>query len=822
MYWVWQGGSNWRRWYSVYNLKSNLWVKCRSGSNTKTILRGSMSYHHRLKKTDSGKKLPLEIYTSAVEALYADQKVILFSAASVMYAASIIFYRTDDFTHLFFSLLIWLVGIKRSWDARIFTGDWYDIKNNRSKLKIWERHYLMWGSFNFFLLGFWCFYVLVFSSDDFAVLMTISLVLANLIGILGRNFASERVVNSQLFCIVVPFVAGLFLAGDFYKALFCALLVPFFYSIKTMSDKLRGILTNSTVSAYENEVIAGRFDAALNNISHGIAMINDSQQFVVVNDKFADLVGVGDQNLIEQKIENISGGEISQYGVASAGKNIFVEIEKCLQDGQTRRYSYILKDKRIIEYNYYPMKEGGVILLEDISLRVASEVEISILAKYDPLTHLPNRRFFMEEVHRLFVCNGNLEPCSLYFVDLDKFKIINDSLGHTTGDKLLNTISIRLKSLLNPESQICRFGGDEFVILVPKLIDREKCGKFAERLITEISKPLLLDGHQIIVGATVGISLSPDDANDPNHLLKYSDASLYQAKTVGRGTYAFYSEELGQSIRNKRQIELDLRNAIDRGQFQINYQPLVNLAENKIYTCEALLRWNHPERGWVSPGKFIPIAEEIGFITNLGEYVLENAALQCLKWPSHIRVAVNVSSIQFRQSDVTEVVSRILKKTGLEPNRLEVEVTESCMLEDVDSTNEMLTKLSRLGVRISLDDFGTGFSSLSYLHTLPLDKVKIDRSFIENIHSDDKSLVLLEGISNLSHSLGLKVVVEGIETADQLSLLQERIHVDEVQGFLFGKALPAASLTNLLNGKDSLYAAERSENEKIAKKAVNA
>jgi EAL domain-containing protein (putative c-di-GMP-specific phosphodiesterase class I) len=291
---------------------------------------------------------------------------------------------------------------------------------------------------------------------------------------------------------------------------------------------------------------------------------------------------------------------------------------------------------------------------------------------------------------------------------------------------------------------------------------------------------------------------------------------LYQAKTLGRGTYSFYSEELGQTIKSRRQIELDLRNAIARGQFQINYQPLVDLAENRINTCEALLRWNHPERGWVPPDKFIPIAEEIGFITQLGEYVLENAALQCLKWPSHMRVAVNVSSIQFQQSNVVEVISKILRKTGLNPGRLEVEVTESCMLEDVEGTNETLLKLARMGVRISLDDFGTGFSSLSYLHALPLDKVKIDRAFIENIHYDNKSLVLLEGITKLSHSLGLKVVVEGIETVDQLSLLQERIHVDEVQGFLFGKALPANELTGLLAGEESLYASEREKAEKIA------
>ena len=287
-----------------------------------------------------------------------------------------------------------------------------------------------------------------------------------------------------------------------------------------MAGRLRNILHKSTIAAYENKIIAGRFDAAINNISHGMAMINRARRFVVLNDKFADLAGVGDQQLIDKKLSDISGGEITEYGDDSTKHNIFYEIDKCLVDGQTRRYSFVLNDKRVIEFSYYPMKEGGVILLEDVSLRVASEVEISILARYDPLTHLPNRRFFVDEVVRLFSDEGELQPCSLYFIDLDKFKAINDSLGHATGDKLLNTIAIRLKTVMLPHSQICRFGGDEFVLLVPGLIDKVKCGQYAQRLIEEVSKPLLLDGHQIIVGATIGISVSPENANDPSNLFK--------------------------------------------------------------------------------------------------------------------------------------------------------------------------------------------------------------------------------------------------------------------------------------------------------------
>lgn len=775
-----------------------------------------MNFHRQTNEFDSGKKLPLGIYTSVVNSLYADQAALVVGAISTFVAAIILYVRTADTMHLGFAIVLSLVGTKRIYDVKKYAKLKEKICETRSRLIVWEDKYLFWGALYVGLLGFWCFMTSARSNDDFVLLMTISITLANLIGITGRNFGSAKVVSAQLIGAGIPLVLGSFIFGDIYHVLLGVFLVPFFFGIKMMAARLRNILLNATITANENRLIASRFDVTLNNITHGVAMVNEFEKFVVINDQFSDLVGVAHQFLSDSKLSDISGGNISLHEVENSQRNIFSDIILCLRDGQTRRYTYVLNSKRIIEFNYYPMKEGGVILLEDVSLRVTSEAEIRTLAKFDPLTNLPNRRFFMEEINRLMVRNGELSPSALFFVDLDKFKEINDSLGHTVGDKLLNTIAIRIKGVMGSGSIICRFGGDEFVILVPGMTNKDACARFATRLKSEISKPLLLEGHQVIMGATIGISICPDDGNNADLLLKYSDAALYQAKSIGRGTYAFYSEELGESIKSRRQIEIDMRKAIDRGQFQINYQPLVNINENRINTCEALLRWNHPEHGWISPEKFIPIAEEIGFIIRLGEYVLENAVLQCLKWPPHMCVAVNVSSIQFQKSDVLQMIKDTLEKTGLEPHRLEIEITESAMLENIDSTKEVLSKLSEIGVKISLDDFGTGFSSLSYLHSLPLDKVKIDRSFIENIHSDKKSILLLEGISKLSHSLGLKVVVEGVETIDQVELLQECIQVDEVQGFLFGKALPPESLVKLLDGEESIYASERVQKKSAA------
>jgi predicted signal transduction protein with EAL and GGDEF domain len=355
-----------------------------------------------------------------------------------------------------------------------------------------------------------------------------------------------------------------------------------------------------------------------------------------------------------------------------------------------------------------------------------------------------------------------------------------------------------MRSSMPEKAMACRFGGDEFVVVVPGKLSRPDCSAFAEKLIEEISKPALIDGNQLIVGASIGIAQCPVNGNDYSQLLKVSDVALYDAKARGRGCYSFYTDELGDIIRDRRHLENELRRALDRNQLELHYQPLINLEENRITTFEALVRWNHPERGMIPPSVFIPVAEEIGFISQIGKFVLETATRQCIQWPKNISVAVNVSSLQFQQSDVCSVIGAALAKSGLSASRLEVEVTESAMLENVEETTATLKRLAATGVRISLDDFGTGFSSLSYLHTLPLDKVKIDRSFIENVQTDERSLVLLSGVTHLAHELGLSITIEGVETAEQMEILCSKVHVNEMQGYLFGRAIPANDVAELL------------------------
>ncbi len=739
------------------------------------------------------------VYESSVRALYDDPKALLVGKLAVYLSLGAIWYRTFDPVLLTMIALVVATGAIRlvsfsHFHAALKAG------LRREDYPVWERRYSLWGAVFVGLIGLFDFLVFARHSDGVVHLFAISMTMAYVIGISGRNFANASIVQSQVLVVSVPMVLGLILFGDTYHALLGMMLIPFFVALNSIAARLRTMLTNAVLTALENKTIAERFDIALRNVSHGLALMDRDGNFVVANARFAPLAGLkpGTQ-IVNRKIDMLPDLLTTPEGSDGRPRPLQQTFMKCLADERPSRFKYVLSDGVIVESNYNPTHNGGgVFVLEDATERISSEQEIRKLASFDPLTHLPNRRFFALEINRVLQEGDGLGPCSIFFVDLDNFKDVNDTLGHTIGDKLLCSVALRMRSRMPEKGMVCRFGGDEFVIVVPGKMRRKECSAFAELLIEEISKPMVIDGNSLSVGASIGIAQCPANGRDYNHLLKVSDVALYDAKARGRGCHSFYSDELGDVIRDRRALENDLRRAIERGQLQINYQPLVNIHENRVKTCEALLRWHHPERGAISPAVFVPIAEEIGIISQIGKHVLEQATRDCATWPGQVSVAVNVSSLQFQQSDVCAVVSAALARSGLDPRRLEIEVTESAMLGNVGETTAVLSRLAKLGVRISLDDFGTGFSSLSYLHALPLDKVKIDRSFIENIHDDERSLLLLSGVTHLAKELGLSITIEGVETTEQVQILTEKVQVDEMQGYLFGRAMPEADIVTLL------------------------
>jgi diguanylate cyclase (GGDEF)-like protein len=574
----------------------------------------------------------------------------------------------------------------------------------------------------------------------------------------------------------------------------------FFIALKGINLSLHQIFVKAMTSSFREAALAGQFDTALNNMPHGLCMFRADGRLAVMNHRFSEMLGMPD-DFVER---GVSAPEIVEACVlagsitAASGRILLAEIE----DSQARDVITTDPDKsrdRSLSWKFQPMAGGGaVVLVEDITERRAAEAKISHLARFDELTELPNRVNFRDEIERLLkMPHGADQLSALLFIDLDQFKQVNDTLGHPCGDQLLCAVAARLREMLRPEDFVARFGGDEFVVFQQNIRSNEDAAVLARRIVDHLSERYKIDDHLVEIGASVGIAMtSPGVSADT--LLKNADMALYRAKADGRGTFCFFREELAHTVEARRTMELDLRKALANEEFELYFQPLVNLKSGKITTCEALLRWNHPERGTVSPVDIIPVAEDMGLIVDLGRWILRKACMECMKWPDGVSVAVNFSPQQFHQRDVLSEVRYALEVSGLPANRLEIEITESSLLHNTQLTHDALSQLRAIGVRISLDDFGTGYSSLSYLHNFPLQKVKIDRSFLEGIDSD-RPLTLLRGVARLSADLGMSVVVEGIETNEQLELISADGTVTEAQGYLFSRPVPAVRVRQLLN-----------------------
>ena len=414
------------------------------------------------------------------------------------------------------------------------------------------------------------------------------------------------------------------------------------------------------------------------------------------------------------------------------------------------------------------------------------EQRITQLAFNDVLTGLPNRTMFQQQLDHAFRVGGAF---ALHCLDLDQFKVINDTLGHPAGDALLVEAGRRVQEAARGHF-VARLGGDEFVVLQSVGDDRNAIDRLGRSILETMAQPFSIEGNEFVPSTSIGIAIAPQDGEDGGTLLRNADLALYRAKDAGRGTYAFFEESLNERAQQRRQLESDLRLAIERSEFELFYQPLFDLEQNRICSFEALLRWRHPERGLVSPAEFVAIAEDTGLIVPIGAWVVREACSRAACWPDHVRVAVNVSAVQFHRGAVHETVLRALADSGLAPDRLEVEITESIFLEGSETTLRLLYALRSLGVRIALDDFGTGYSSLSYLHSFPFDKLKIDRSFIQNLLTRDGATAIVHAITELANALGIETTAEGVEETAQL--MELRTHgCSSVQGFLFAEPMTA-------------------------------
>ncbi|WP_371421594.1 putative bifunctional diguanylate cyclase/phosphodiesterase [Tardiphaga sp.] len=663
----------------------------------------------------------------------------------------------------------------------------------------WEFNYMIGGSLYAAALGLWCWVVLLGSDDPVAHMLGTAVTVAYIAAGAGRTYGRPKIAQLQVLLACGPMALALIIHGDFYYIGFAFLNVLFFVGLRRITLRLHDVYVKALLATERVGSIAGQFDTALNNMPNGLCMFGADGRLAVLNNRFTAMMEIS-EDLVQRGVTArevvslcVNAGTVS----SASAMTIVGEIESS-KAAEITTLDHAHECERALLWKFQPMIGGGtVVLLEDITERRNSEARISHMARFDELTGLPNRVSFRNEIGRMLKSSNDSTLSALLFVDLDQFKQVNDTLGHPCGDQLLCMVADRLREMLRADDFVARFGGDEFVVFQRAIRTSHDAADLARRIVERLSERYEVDNHQVEIGASVGIALTEPDVS-ADHLLKNADMALYRAKASGRGTFCFFRDEMAQTVEARRVLELDLRQALANEEFEIYYQPLVNLKSGRISTCEALLRWNHPVRGTVSPVDIIPVAEDMGLIVDLGRWILRKACIECMKWPDAVSVAVNFSSQQFHQRDVLSEVRYALDVSGLPAHRLEIEITESSLLRNTQWTHDALAQLHAAGCRISLDDFGTGYSSLSYLHNFPLQKVKIDRSFLEGIDTD-RPLTLLRGVARLSADLGMTVVVEGIETNEQLELISADGTISEAQGYLFSRPVPATRIRQLLD-----------------------
>ncbi len=524
-------------------------------------------------------------------------------------------------------------------------------------------------------------------------------------------------------------------------------------------------------------------DSALANLSQGLCLFDRNNRLQVFNRQFCELFQLGDSDVKQgMSLEMLIA---RSFAANRSRRPVQVFLDKVMP--RIKRGEHITKllrmdDGRLVMTSHRPLEDGSwLATYEDVTERLQAQEKINFMARHDALTGLPNRALFAERVTSALIAAKAGLSFALLCLDLDNFKQVNDTLGHPFGDELLRAVAVSLKGCLREIDMVARLGGDEFAIVQPLTAGDEEASILARRICKALSAPFEIEGHRITVGVSIGISLAPADGASYGKLLKNADVALYKAKANGRNTWCYFENEMDEHLQSRRLLELDLREAIEKEQLELHYQPIFDVAEHQVCGVEALVRWRHPTRGLVAPSAFIPLAEEIGYITRIGDWVLQRACRDAATWRQPISVAVNVSAAQFRDGLVAKVVE-VLFDTGLAANRLDLEITESVLLSNSAPTLIALNELRALGIKISMDDFGTGYSSLSYLRSFPFDKVKIDQSFTRDVCATVEASAIMRTVIALCRSLGTRTTAEGVESEEQLDFLRAE-HCHEAQGF---------------------------------------
>jgi diguanylate cyclase (GGDEF)-like protein len=639
------------------------------------------------------------------------------------------------------------------------------------------------------------------TDNSFAHFTGVSMTTAYAFSLMSRSYAIYRGVNAQLFGAFAPLATAMIIAGGFYPIGILAGIAPLVLYMKAYAKRLRANFMGVVAAQQQAAMLAARLDMALNNISHGLCMLDPGGRLVLTNDQALKMFNLSPDNAaVGAHVKSVLAKLVASGVIAEPQ---FARLASILANDDAG-VDFVIPletlDERAFEITVHRMtSEGTVLVIQDVTERRNAQLEINRMARFDSVTELPNRRCFEEQLAlalRRDVALG--DGLTVMFLDLDDFKQVNDSLGHRTGDKLLVEIASRLRAIIGPRDLVARWGGDEFVILHHHAPGQLETHDLAKRIIDEINRAVVIDGSEVIVGASIGSASAPDDGLSPDALLSKADIALYAAKADGRRVWRAFEQEMDAKIQIRRLIELELRAAVATDGIEVYFQPIVSIATRRIVGFEALARWRSALLGPVSPAEFIPIVEEIGLMEEMGAAMLRRACKACAEWPDEVSVSVNLSSTQFRSGNLERTILGALAAANLAPERLDLEITESILLEDRGDTRRTLQALRAHGLRVSLDDFGTGYSSLSYLLSFPLDRIKIDRSFTMGLGIQERASVLVEGVSAMSRRLGMTVLIEGVETAKQLRMIENLGTIAEAQGYLFSRPVPEKDVSALL------------------------
>ena len=576
----------------------------------------------------------------------------------------------------------------------------------------------------------------------------------------------------------------------------------------TQADEI-GAMARAVAAVTDNErsLLEGRrkleqlndcLDVALNNMRRGLSMFGADERLLLCNDVYRRMYSLPPHltkpgarliDLIRHRMQATAADDSAVHERVTSYRAFIATMTP-------RNHTLTTPDGRIIDVSLQPLASGGwVAVHQDITRQREDEQRIHRLARQDTLTELDNRRGLHEalDVRCAALADGRSAPFAVHAIDLDKFKDVNDTYGHQMGDGLLEAVAQRLRQLARTDDIVARLGGDEFAVVQSDVGFDKHAVKLAERLVAKLSEPYLVKGQTLTIGASVGIAIAPQHGVKPDDLLRHADMALYRAKSDGRGTYHLFDASLAERHTSRKAFERDLTEAIARNQLSMHYQPIISLTDLTVLGCEALMRWQHPTRGYVSPAEFIPVAEELGLIHALGRFALETAARDAVRWPEAMTVSVNLSPTQFADPDLVATIAGILAAEGLAGERLVLEVTETVLLDDDSETLAVLHRLHALGISIALDDFGTGYSSLRYLRSFPFNTLKIDRSFVRDLPSHRGSAAIVGAVAGLAHSLDMATVAEGVETEEHLALVKAA-GCTAVQGYLFSRPVPVSEL----------------------------